>query len=366
MVLMKVSLDNVFGFEDFSLDFSYPKKIVNSTIEREHLEGFPNFRYKKAVIIMGGNATGKTSFGKALMAIFNFIAKKDIHLLSSSIGDVEKEASFLIDFVSDGILYKVGSRIRPSGNGEYSDENISVSLKKTRIGEKDSYENCSKVLSGSEGLEGSYLEVFREAFGLGWFFTFPDSEAVLRLSKIQDKDKFAATLDIVMRTLDSSIEKVSKSRELENSFIIKHGKKEIIIKDGQILNGSILSSGTINGIGIAYLLSSIMGHLNGFYYCDEKYSFIHSDLEKNLLAMMIYRLGENEQLFFTTHNPAVLDMNLPKHTFLFFRKERGRISVVSADSFLKRNTDCLRNAVENDLFSIAPDCDLLQELEKME
>ena len=67
MILMDVKLNNIYGFTDFHMNFSYPKKIVNSIIESEWLSGHPNFRYKKAVILMGANAAGKTTLGKALL-----------------------------------------------------------------------------------------------------------------------------------------------------------------------------------------------------------------------------------------------------------------------------------------------------------
>ena len=75
MIVMYVKLKNICAFDDFNANFSYPKKIVNSSIEREYLPGFPNFRYKKVNILLGTNASGKTSFGKILMYIFNFMKK---------------------------------------------------------------------------------------------------------------------------------------------------------------------------------------------------------------------------------------------------------------------------------------------------
>lgn len=77
---------------------------------------------------------------------------------------------------------------------------------------------------------------------------------------------------------------------------------------------------------------------------------------------MINAIRPNEQLFFTTHNTDILDMELPKHAFTFLRKEHVglarddacTISCVSASDLLKRNTDSLKNAVENDMFSTAP------------
>ena len=61
MIVMDVRLDNIYAFKNFHMNFSYPKKIVDSYIEDEYLQDHPNFRYKKAVVLMGANASGKTS-----------------------------------------------------------------------------------------------------------------------------------------------------------------------------------------------------------------------------------------------------------------------------------------------------------------
>lgn len=60
------------------------------------------------------------------------------------------------------------------------------------------------------------------------------------------------------------------------------------------------------------------------------------------------------QLFFTTHNLDILDLSLCKHSLNFLKKEGQGISVV--------NTDLLRNAVDNDLFSVAPRLDEIEDL----
>ena len=73
---------------------------------------------------------------------------------------------------------------------------------------------------------------------------------------------------------------------------------------------------------------------------------------------MLERIGDDEQLIFTTHNTDMLDLNLPKHSYVFLRKhlEEGvyQVSAVSASDVLKRNTDSLRCAVENDVFVSLP------------
>lgn len=63
----------------------------------------------------------------------------------------------------------------------------------------------------------------------------------------------------------------------------------------------------------------------------------------------------------------MLDLNLPKHSYLFLRKHLEdntyKVTAISASDVLKRNTDSLRNAVENDVFSSLPQDSLLDELE---
>ena len=73
MIVLDLELKGIYGFNDFHINFSYPKKIVNSIIDQEYLKGRERFRYKKAVILMGANATGKTSLGKALLRIFGYM-----------------------------------------------------------------------------------------------------------------------------------------------------------------------------------------------------------------------------------------------------------------------------------------------------
>ena len=37
MIVLKLETDNLFGFEDFKINFSYPKKVENSSIKDEFL-----------------------------------------------------------------------------------------------------------------------------------------------------------------------------------------------------------------------------------------------------------------------------------------------------------------------------------------
>lgn len=82
---------------------------------------------------------------------------------------------------------------------------------------------------------------------------------------------------------------------------------------------------------------------------------------------MAERMKGGGQLIFTTHNTDMLNLNLPKHSFAFLKKEihdgEYMVSVTYASDILKRNTDSVKCAMENDVFGSLPEDDLLDELE---
>jgi hypothetical protein len=91
---------------------------------------------------------------------------------------------------------------------------------------------------------------------------------------------------------------------------------------------------------------------------------VHSDLEVSILNKMIGILGEESQLFYTTHNTDVLDMNLLPHAYLFLvRSEAGYVSAVQPEHFFTKNDRTLRSYVENDVFKTRPNADLIDNLE---
>lgn len=370
MIIMNLEIDNFFAFKNFCINMSYPKKIVNSGIDGEFLKDRPNFRYKKINIIMGANATGKTSLGKMIMAIFNFIDKKEYDRITDFIPDKSKKASFTIDFVSDNknILNRVSTTVMPVSKVGYSLDSIYTVVKSVPINVKDSYESCVKRFDNSNIEKGkNYIEELEKINGLSWMFTYPiDSYYGHDFKEICKDDKYIDVLTKTLKTLDPSIVKVERLEGLENTLVIRLKHDSVIIKEGKLLNGEILSSGTKESIDAAYMLASIISDEYGFYYCDEKFSYVHSDIEKAYLSIMIDKLKDNNQLFFTTHNMDILDLCLPKHSYIFLKKdindEDNPIKCIYASDFLKRNTDSLRSAVENDLFSSAPSVETIFEV----
>ncbi len=360
MVVLNLALKNIYGFLNFNINFSYPKKIVNSIIEQEHLEGRERFRYKKAVILMGTNATGKTSLGKALLRIFGFMTDGNPSPLYEM--TTGKIGCFCIDFVNgDYRLQRLMVKIDAAA------QDIEIEYKTADIDLMDSYEKCVKKLSDhTDEATKTALSLKKLVGNIRCRFAYPEIEKSLKLTST-NKAVLLKTLHAVIGTLDPTLQDVSISKDLKDTFIIRRDGMEIIIQDGKLLNREMLSSGTAEGIDVAMFLAAMATKESSFYYCDEHFSYIQSDIEKRIFGIMLDRMGANEQLIFTTHNTDMLDLNLPKHSYMFLRKhleEDGyQVSVISASDVLKRNTDSLRCAVENDVFDTLPQDSLLDELE---
>lgn len=374
MIVMDLKLDNLCAFRDFHVNFSYPKKIVNSYIENENLEGLPNFRYKKVNIIMGSNATGKTSLGRIILSIFVLIGERNIDIITRHISNEDKTASFAMDFVNEDSsgyrLYRIKAVFDPSEDHDYSSENVKIRIESTNIRPRENYETCAKRLDSIMigFTDANYITELEKLKNLSWYFSFP-FDTLQPKYNIEDGEEYLAVLERTLRVLDPAIKSVFKIEGLDDTYAIKMADKNIIIQEGEILNSSLLSSGTKAGIDIANIVSSIKMGTHSFYYCDEKFSYVHSDIEKGFLSLMINQLKSNSQFFFTTHNLDILDLPLPKHSFNFLKKETFEdgqvISIINAANYLKKSTDSLRNAVDNDLFSVSPNLDSLYEIENL-
>ena len=370
MVVMNLKLNNFYAFKNFQMNMSYPKKIVDSFIENEHLVDRPNFRYKKINIIMGSNATGKSSIGNALMSIFVFITRKEYTWLVENICDKSRSASFSIDIVlANAKLYRIEALVSPCKDEEYKSTDIEVSVKAININKNDSYEKCIKRLEAKPFFRGdSYIESLEQVKEpLSWLFSYAMERDMPRKENIDDD--YLNVLEYTLKALDSSIVKVEKVENVEGSYFIQTKHEKLLVQDGEIVKEKVLSSGTRAGLDIAYVVSSIKNKDHGFYYCDEKFSFVHSDIEKTFLSLMISSLTGDAQLFFTTHNADILDLSLPRHSFVFLKKDADNneepIKCVQASDYIKRNTDSLRNAVDNDLFAVAPSLDLIYKIDAL-
>lgn len=367
MIIMDIKADNLYAFKDFHINMSYPKKIVGSTIPEEYLEDRTNFRYKKVNVLMGSNATGKTTIGKLLMLFANYFNDGELGRFKKIVSDKNSKASLKIDFVTAlNLLYRFELSIAPIENEDAKNPSAEARIHYVNINKDDNYEVCAKRLDEGKGVEVAYEDVRTD----GWSFSYPQDAMESKLYKtIADDENYLKVLEAVLKTLDPAVESVIKLQEVENAYAIKLNNSAAIIQDGNISDTAILSSGTKAGVEISYIIASLICDKHDLYYCDELFSYVNSDIEKACLSIIIDKLVGRKQFFFTTHNTDILEMQIPKHSFTFLKKDtfdnKQPIKCISASQYLKRNTDSLKSAVENDLFCTAPELDRLYKIAEL-
>ena len=361
MAVLKIKLNNILCFNDFEADFSYPKKIVNNPLEYEYLKDYPKLRYKKVNILIGSNATGKTSLGRAIWMTFRFLSNKEGDRLKELVSNPNKESHILMDSVfSNGKFFRLEVKILTTG--EILTRYIPIVINK-----QDTYESIEARIDKSKPFN-NYVVELQNADMDGWFFLYPTIETGLdyiwcKQNEKNEKD-FLEIYENVLKTFDSSIKSVIKSKEQNNSYVINvNDGRTVRVTDGETLSGlKGLSSGTKYAVNVATLMCAIKNHDNGFYYVDEQFSYVNSEIEVACLSSMIALLGDGEQLFLTTHNANILSMPLPNHAFNFLKKEKDErgidhITLINVSDFEKRNNVNPKNLYDNDYFDVFPNID---------
>ena len=242
MAILKVKFDNILCFNDFEADFSYPKKLVKTTLENEYLRDFPNIRYRKLNVIVGSNASGKTSLGKAIWKVFLFLLNKEAKTITELVSKNSKDAFVLMDCVyPEGLFFRLEIKIN------CPDNEILVRYQEVLLDKNDSYETIVNRLNISdEGFE-NYIKVLEHVATSGWNFLFPSIESGFDVISCAyekgERKEFANVLERVLKTFDDSVLSVVPSKEIDNSYIVsfKNGLKPI-----SITNGDKLSENTID------------------------------------------------------------------------------------------------------------------------
>ena len=358
MAVLKVEFDNFLCFDNFSTDFSYPKKLVDSNLDGEYLAKYPGIRYRKVNIILGSNASGKTSLGQAIWHVFLFLKEKEANNITSLIRNKNKDFFVLMDCVfNNGVFFRVEIK------KDFSTDELLVRLRQLQANRNDTYETLVNKLDDNKPFE-NYISALDKFEFSGWNFAFPSIEDGFDKVKCKyddvEKEEFCEVYKRVLTTMDSSIKDVRPSSELPDTFIVSFDDGDAIpvTNDTKLSDIKRLSSGTKYAVNIAGVMHSIKKHYNGFYFVDEQFSYVNSDIEIACLMKMISLLDDGEQLFFTTHNEELLALPLPNHAFNFISKVKDQddIRIVWTNASIeKRNNVNIKNLYDNDYFNASPD-----------
>lgn len=363
MVILNLKLKNIYCFNNFEINFSYPKKVNNNLLGNEFHENFNSFRFKKLNIFVGGNASGKTSLIRSIWGILHFLAKKESSSLSRIVDENYEESFIEIDFINNLIDESYLHRLTiKTYNKEHFE--IKIADKKIKLTSGKSYESLVLKFDSMPLEFFDYIEFLsKNSFNIGWLTTLPSTEEpfnkvdFIETSNEEEAKEYLFIINNVLKTLDPSIKEIKKSLDSNDAFVVEHScNKNIIVQKGMSLSSvPVLSSGTKYGFNIANILYSIKKHRNGIYLIDEQFPYVNSDVEAAMLATMTSLLGPNEQIFFTTHNTNILSLSFPIHSFYFLNKENDNITVSCASEFENRNNISVKNMYDNDVFRTAPD-----------
>lgn len=402
MIITRLFIENLYGFKSTELDLSFTRLPVDSAIQGEFLENRPKFYFKKVCVLSGANASGKTSLGKILVGVQNYTMKRILFKEFIVIGDKSLPARFCVDFTLPRAnhLYRLEVTLE--------DQNDTLIIKRLRFGYvsirlNDSCrvatkrlasmfdhpytvstmynENASRYFVDSKAIGvAATVELLNKftAVDYGWYYIFSENnessaESDIRLNILK---RILMTFDTSITDVVPLIGKGEKNKKITEGFSVRFKNKQHIVigSTGLPDQPNRLSRGTYEAIKVALLLSRIIedstldmklktdNKSGTTYFLDEKMAFAHTELEQLVLTLLIDKLPRYGQLFYTTHNVDVLDMNLPAHSYTFIKKEGDNSEFIDAISLAKKNDRSLKTLVLNDCFGTKPNDELLFEL----
>ncbi|MDF7328297.1 AAA family ATPase [Proteus mirabilis] len=402
MIITRLFIENLYGFKSTELDLSFTRLPVDSAIQGEFLEKRPKFYFKKVCVLSGANASGKTSLGKILVGIQNYITKRILYNHYIAIGDKTIPARFSVDFTLPQAtkLYRLEVTLESLNDALIVKHlrfgYVSIRLNDScRVATKrlaSMFESPNFICSRYDDKAAQYF-IDSDVIGMattfelldnftsinsGWFYIFSENnessaESDIRLDILK---RILMTFDTSILDVVPLIGKGEKNKKIIEGFSVRFNNKQHIVigSTGLPDQPNRLSRGTYEAIKVALLLSRIIDDktldekisndhkFGATFFLDEKMAFAHTELEQLVLTLLIDKLPRYGQLFYTTHNVDVLDMNLPAHSYTFIKKEGDNSEFIDAISLAKKNDRSLKTLVLNDCFGTKPNDELLFEL----
>lgn len=387
MVILSIKCDNMYMFKDLELDFTYGRKLKHYLTENDALFEGAKVYVRKNMVLLGGNASGKTTFGKLMCCIFNYLLgrnslepdnmecirfdKNRPSWFEVEIAQQENLFDIRVEFNNTGILHETVKYIVIK-SGE-SINTVRKNLAKVKAVEYSSGKETSStpyftspILFNPEHIH--FRNLFARDISYGFLFSEFANHSQIETDNSLVPVEF---LNKVLPILDDSVEKVVALNSKDKSVQVK--SYSIIFKNGEIVTipeGNLLgteqkdrlSHGTYEALLFLNVFYKMKTLINGIVYIDEKMAHIHAELE-SYLVMRAFVSNERNQIFVTTHNPELLELNLPNNAFLLFKRDAdGFNRAFFVDAKMKKNDRNLRTQYENDFFGVLPDYSELDEI----
>lgn len=408
MNILSLRCDNLFMFKDFFVDFTYKRKRGQKEYEiskQDALFHDSKIYVRKRLIILGGNASGKTTFGRLLCAINNFIVGREVKPsavnLYQALCDKEKDGFFSVEFVVsipnietkkiEYWAYRIGCTFDINGKQKEFLKRVRVyksytidklrecldrepeilsdvdfdkadSLIEEAVRRRDNAPFNSILLKEPENKK--YLNELN--FSIGFYYLFSSFADTSRdISNIVPIELFNQVLPKIDNSI-SSVELLAteETNVKTNSYLIrfKHGDP-LTVPDNDLMRADRdrLSHGTYEVLSFLEILAELRKRKDNIFYIDEQLAHLHPELEAYLLMKFFYS-DASSQLFFTSHDNDLLKLNVPSRTFLLFKRNEDQSNTAMfMDEVLPENVRNIRYYYDNDYFGIMPDYSVLDD-----
>ena len=383
MIITKVSCDNMYMFNNFSLDLTYQKKRKHHLSENDVLFDGSKIKVRKNVIIMGGNASGKTTFGKLLRFISNYIFRgqvvDDFFHLSDIPYKKDEISCFSLEFVIDSTAYLLEVSFRGNSliNETLSSCKIyrSHNIKKMRenLEKADAISQYNNTLKKETKMLSDNLVSYAFLVNVSSESEYIKSEIKYFFSISQrNNDTLGQYIDThalndILPKIDNTVRAV-KSMYVDNKStttyqIIFNNKENLVVPKGDIEScKDRLSHGTFEAIEFLKLLTLMKNNPGAMIYVDEMLAHMHSELEAYLIRKAILIKPVQSQIFISTHNIDIFQLNVPINVFVFFkRNSNGYNDAMYPSDILNKNDRNLTQYYVNDYFGVMPDYSILDQ-----
>lgn len=383
MIITSIKCDNMYMFKDFVVDFTYRRRSSHFISSNDTLFEGSHIYVRKNVIIMGGNASGKTTFGKLLCLISNYLFNGRIDGEYFSLDNIaynkENSSKFVVEFVIDKTMYCLEVEFK---------QNVLIkeTIKKCKLYKSYNIKTAREILANGEVIS-QYIKKDNDARGnnilMSYFFLVDGSEHTEReyiknnvmylfslsqlgsVSSVKGSKVQIEQLNNILPKVDNSVGKVQpmyvndvKTASYQISF---NNGETLTVPDGNLLAcKDRLSHGTYETIDFVNILDYMIKAKNMTVYIDEKLAHMHSELESYLIRKAMVMKSKDTQLFITTHNTDVFLLNVPMNVFLFFRRNNdGYNECIYPTDKINKNDRNLLQYYRNDYFGVLPDYSIL-------
>lgn len=376
MYILSLECDNMYMFKNFRIDFTYSRKGKHFLAADDLVFPDTAIYVRKKIVIMGGNAAGKTTFGKLIWDIYNVIlaragAEDTKKHLENARYDKKRPAKFIVEMAFGEEVHSISVAYDKDGFVETTIRCAQVQPRDNIRGVRERLKEEKAVKATCTKLQNDFISHFtsdeklakyREYYSdkLKRCFDFIIS-GVVSFNRPVLTEGFVDRIRNFLPVIDNSIDRIVDYEAKDNkthiklyTIVFKNGEELAMVDAQQILGTDRLSHGTNESIGLMAFLENLRNSSGGVKYLDEKMAHMHAELEK-YLAFKMFTIARKDQLFITTHNTELLTLNLPSNAFMIFRRnEEGFNEAFFTNEKMNKNDRDLKNYYDNDYFGALP------------